>query len=316
MIVVTGGAGFIGSNIVHGLNKRGIKDILIVDNLGTGPKFLNLNGLQYADYMHKDDFLELLRGPRQGYSAIIHQGACSDTTQTDNDYLMRNNYLYSKEVLNACNRWHVPLIYASSAAVYGNGTAGFREELMCEQPLNGYAFSKLAFDNHVRHRRANGSLHTPVTGLRYFNVYGPQENHKGHMASVAFHLFNQLRDGGAMRLFEGSAGFRRDFIHVDDVVTVVLHFLDCPTTGIFNCGTGKAEPFTEVADSLQRLSPGGKVTEVPFPDHLKGKYQEYTCADLTQLREAGCGHGFMSLADGMERYHAVLAATDGYMTRS
>lgn len=316
MIVVTGGAGFIGSNIVHALNRRGVTDMLIVDNLGSSYKFLNINALRYSDYMHKDEFLGVLKGARSGITAIIHQGACSDTTQTDNEYLMRNNYLYSKEVLNACNRWHIPLIYASSAAVYGNAIAGFKEDHMCEQPLNGYAFSKLAFDNHVRHRQAQGSLHTHVTGLRYFNVYGPQENHKGHMASVAFHLYRQLKEGGAMKLFEGSEGFRRDFVHVDDAVAVVLHFLDRPATGIFNCGTGRAEPFTAVAAQLKALCPSSEVKQIPFPDHLKGKYQEYTCADVHNLRAAGCLHPFMSLAEGMARYFSVLQDSGGYLTRT
>ena len=316
MIVVTGGAGFIGSNIVRALNRRGISDILIVDNLSSGQKFLNLNVLRYADYMHKGEFLQTIKGPRGPYSAIIHQGACSDTAQTDHEYLMHNNYMYSKQVLNACNRWHVPLIYASSAAVYGNGTKGFREEHMCEYPLNGYAFSKLAFDNHVRHGLAQGTLNTAVTGLRYFNVYGPQENHKDRMASVAYHLFRQVKKGGTMELFEGSDGFKRDFVHVDDIVAVVLHFLDNPTTGILNCGTGRAEPFTAVADELLSKNPGSEVKVIPFPESLQGKYQELTCADLRQLRAAGCEHRFMTLKEGMERYYAVLTDNNGFLSRT
>lgn len=313
MIIVTGGAGFIGSNIIKGLNDLGIDDILVVDNIGTSNKYLNLNGLKFKDILHKDDFLQRL-GQFEHVETVFHQGACSSTTETDGNYMLRNNYEYTKSMLKACVNWKSKLIYASSASVYGNGENGFVEKVECEYPLNVYASSKWLFDNYLRNSFAK--LEIPVVGLRYFNVYGPQENHKGSMASVAYHFFKQIQEGGKMKLFEGSETFLRDFVYVEDAVKVNLFFLENTISGIFNCGTGEARSFLDMAKVFQGLNPGSDIEFVPFPDHLKGKYQTYTCADLDALRKAGYTDPFVTLDQGLASYNDILNATGGYHKQS
>jgi len=308
MIVVTGGAGFIGSNIVKGLNEAGEENIIVVDNLSNAEKHLNLNSLSIADYIDKDEFLQKLN-KFQNVRAIFHQGACSSTTEQDGKYMMSNNYEYSKTLLNYCLENSIDFLYASSASVYGNGKAGFVEKREAEYPLNVYGFSKFAFDNYVR--RVLPKVKSQVLGLRYFNVYGPQENHKGRMASVAFHLFHQLQETGKMKLFEGSGNFRRDFIHVADTVKINLHFYESKTSGIFNAGTGKARSFEDIATALQSLHGSGEIESIPFPEDLRGKYQEFTEAGLDKLRAAGYSREFMSLEEGVQQYYEQLSATDG-----
>jgi len=308
MIVVTGGAGFIGSNIVKGLNEAGEEDILVVDNLSNAEKHLNLNSLSIADYIDKDEFLQKLN-KFKNVSAIFHQGACSSTTEQDGKYMMSNNYEYSKNLLNYSLENSIDFLYASSASVYGNGDAGFVEKREAEYPLNVYGFSKFAFDNYVR--RVLPQVKSQVLGLRYFNVYGPQENHKGRMASVAFHLFHQLQETGKMKLFEGSGHFRRDFIHVADTVKINLHFYESKTSGIFNAGTGKARSFEDIASTLQSLHGSGEIESIPFPEDLRGKYQEFTEAGLDKLRAAGYSKEFMSLEEGVQQYSEQLSASDG-----
>ena len=308
MIAVTGGAGFIGSNIIKGLNDEGEAEILVVDNLSNGEKHLNLNSLSIADYIDKNDYLSNL-DKLQKVSTVFHQGACSSTTEQDGKYMMFNNYEYSKILLNYCLKNKIDFIYASSASVYGNGEKGFNEERESEYPLNVYGFSKFAFDNYVR--RILPKAESQVMGLRYFNVYGPQENHKGRMASVAFHLFHQLQETGKMKLFEGSAGFNRDFIHVADTVKINLHFYESKTSGIFNAGTGKTRSFEDIATILQHLHGSGELENIPFPEDLRGKYQEFTEAVLNNLRGAGFTEEFMSLEEGLRQYYQQLSDTDG-----
>ncbi len=308
MIAVTGGAGFIGSNIIKGLNDAGEAEILVVDNLSNGEKHLNLNSLSIADYIDKNDYLSNL-DKLQNVSTVFHQGACSSTTEQDGKYMMFNNYEYSKILLNYCLKNKINFIYASSAAVYGNGEKGFIEERESEYPLNVYGFSKFAFDNYVR--RILPKAESQVMGLRYFNVYGPQENHKGRMASVAFHLFHQLQETGKMKLFEGSAGFNRDFIHVADTVKINLHFYESKTSGIFNAGTGKTRSFEDIATTLLHLHGSGELENIPFPEDLRGKYQEFTEAGLNNLRSAGFTEEFMSLEEGVRQYYQQLSDTDG-----
>ena len=308
MIAVTGGAGFIGSNIIKGLNDAGEAEILVVDNLSNGEKHRNLNSLSIADYIDKNDYLSNL-DKLQNVSTVFHLGACSSTTEQDGKYMMFNNYEYSKILLNYCLKNKINFIYASSAAVYGNGEKGFIEERESEYPLNVYGFSKFAFDNYVR--RILPKAESQVMGLRYFNVYGPQENHKGRMASVAFHLFHQLQETGKMKLFEGSAGFNRDFIHVADTVKINLHFYESKTSGIFNAGTGKTRSFKDIATTLQHLHGSGELENIPFPEDLRGKYQEFTEAGLNNLRSAGFIEEFMSLEEGVRQYYQQLSDTDG-----
>ncbi len=311
MYIVTGGAGFIGSNLVRGLNRRGITDIVVVDDLEDGEKHQSLNALEFIDYIDYRDFLEWLeRFGKVSIDAILHQGACSDTMVHDGRYMLEVNYEYSKRLLRyAYGR--CPFLYASSAAVYGDGSGGFREEATCEYPLNVYGFSKFLFDRWVR--RTLPEPKTQVVGLRYFNVYGPQENHKGRMASVVFKFHGQMREKGRLEVFEGSDGFRRDFVFVDDCVDVNLHFLDHPeTSGIFNCGTGRAESFLELARETAKHYEEADIVEVPFPEALAGKYQAYTQADLTGLRGAGYEREFTSLADGVKAYVSVLKENEGY----
>lgn len=327
MIVVTGAAGFVGSNIVRGLNRRGHTNILAVDDLTDGDKFVNLVSGQIADYMHKDDFRRgVLEGFLPGVRAVFHQGACSDTTERNGHFMMDNNYRVTLELFEYCQSHKIPFIYASSAAVYGAGPV-YVEDLANERPLNVYGYSKFLFDQVVRARM--GTLTAQVVGLRYFNVYGPQEQHKGRMASVAFHNMNQFLAEGHVRLFGGWDGYAdggqmRDFISVDDVVDVNLHFLDhAKVSGIFNCGTGRAQAFNDVASavvnamrgiqgkpalSLEDLVKQGMVRYVEFPEDLKGRYQSYTQADITALRKAGFIAPMRDVQTGVTEYVQALHA--------
>lgn len=312
MIVVTGAAGFIGANIVHGLNARGATNILAVDDLSDGTKFRNLADAEIADYLDKDEFLERVESnDLPPISVIFHQGACSATTEWNGKFMMDVNYRYSKVLLACCQRYGVPFIYASSASVYGMGTQGFGEARGSERPLNMYAYSKFLFDQYVRKQK----LSAQVVGLRYFNVYGPREQHKGGMASTAFHFNNQLLGEGRCRLFEGSDGYgpgeqKRDFIHVDDVVAVNLWFWEhAEKSGIYNCGTGRAQTFNDVAQAVVGWHGRGTVDYIPFPEVLKGRYQSYTQADLTRLRAIGYDADFLSVEQGVPRYLDWLNAT-------
>ena len=324
MILVTGAAGFIGSNLVRALNARGERDIIAVDNLSRAEKFRNLADCQIADYLDKDELPARLAAlPR--LRAILHQGACSDTMEADGRYMMRNNYGCSLALLEHAATQRIPFVYASSAAVYG-GSRRFVEEPGCERPLNVYGYSKLLFDQVVRRRLPE--LKSPVAGLRYFNVYGPRESHKGRMASVAFHNYHQFVADGRVRLFAGHDGWAdgaqtRDVVHVDDVVAVNLFFLDgARRSGIFNCGTGRAQTFNEVAHTvvgtlrarrgeraltLAQMVEALLIEYVDFPEALKGKYQSFTEADLTQLREAGYEAPFSTVQQGVARYAQALA---------
>ncbi len=319
-IIVTGAAGFIGANLVRALNERGETDIVAVDNLTRAEKFRNLVDCEIADFLDKDEFRDRVqRRELPQPDAVFHQGACSDTMESDGRYMLDNNYRCSLELLHWCQQLHVPFIYASSGSVYGLGP-GFSEERAHEQPLNVYGYSKFLFDQVVRRMLAGATA--PVIGLRYFNVYGPREAHKGRMASVAFHHFNQFHAEGKVRLFEGSHGYadgeqQRDFIHVDDVVRANLFFRDKPASGVYNVGTGRAQPFNDVALAVvntMRESAGQppltlahaveqKLIEyVPFPEALRGKYQAYTQADVARLRAAGYRDPMMSVEHGTAAY--------------
>ncbi|KCB21578.1 ADP-glyceromanno-heptose 6-epimerase [Bordetella hinzii] len=321
MIIVTGAAGFIGSNLVRGLNRRGIHDIIAVDDLTQGDKFLNLVDCKIADYMHHEDVREWLRaGKLPRLRAVLHQGACSDTTERNGRYMMDNNYRVTLEWFEYCQAQRVPFLYASSAAVYGASTV-YVEDPANEGPLNVYGYSKLLFDQVLRTRLDR--LTAQVVGLRYFNVYGPHEQHKGRMASVAFHNMNQFLTEGHVRLFAGWDGYpdggqSRDFISVQDVVDVNLHFLDHPQiSGIFNCGTGRAQPFNDVAAAvvnslraekgeaalpLETLVSEGLIRYIPFPDDLKGRYQSFTQANVDNLRAAGFTAPMRDVQTGVSEY--------------
>ncbi|EEP99435.1 ADP-L-glycero-D-manno-heptose-6-epimerase [Yersinia ruckeri ATCC 29473] len=306
MIIVTGGAGFIGSNIVKALNDIGYKDILVVDNLKDGTKFVNLVDLDIADYMDKEDFVaSIVAGDDMGdIDAIFHEGACSSTTEWDGKYMMDNNYQYSKDILHFCLDRRIPFLYASSAATYGGRTDNFIEDRQYEQPLNVYGYSKFLFDQYVREILPQAD--SQICGFRYFNVYGPREGHKGSMASVAFHLNNQINAGENPKLFSGSENFKRDFIYVGDVAALNLWFWQNGVSGIFNCGTGRAESFQAVADAVVEYHNSGPVEYIPFPEKLKGRYQAFTQADLTNLRAAGYDKPFKTVAEGVKEYLAWL----------
>lgn len=308
MIIVTGGAGFIGSNIVKTLNEQGRTDILVVDDLKNGVQFKNIADCQLADYMDKQDFFEKILHEEEfnaKIECIFHEGACSVTTEWDGHYMMKNNYEYSKVLLHYCIKRQIPFLYASSAAVYGNNTT-FKEEPANELPLNVYGYSKLLFDQYVR--RILPNVHSQVVGFRYFNVYGPRESHKGSMASVAFHLNNQAHENGVVKLFEGCDGYgdgeqRRDFIYVDDVVKVNLWFAKHnDISGIFNVGTGRCQSFNDVAKGVLNYHQQAKLTYIHFPEHLKGRYQSFTEADISSLREAGYEQSFMTVEQGVAKY--------------
>ena len=320
--IVTGAAGFIGSNLVKALNERGVDQIIAVDNLTRADKFKNLVDCEIVDYIDKQEFIErLLAGHFDGdVDAIFHQGACSDTMEADGRYMMENNFRYSLGMLDWCIDQEVQFLYASSAATYG-GRSEFREERPFEAPLNVYGYSKFLFDQVVRQRLPEAS--SQIVGFRYFNVYGPRESHKGRMASVAFHHYNQFRSEHKVKLFEGCDGYangeqKRDFVYVGDVTRVNLYFLDHPEkSGIFNLGTGRAQSFNDLAvanvnscralagepkQSLEELLKQGFIEYIPFPEALKGKYQSFTQADLTKLRKAGYEAPFASVEQGVAQY--------------
>ena len=327
-IVVTGAAGFIGSNLIRALNARGETDIIAVDNLLDADKFRNLADCDIADYLDQDEFLARVTAGDfdDDITALLHQGACADTMETDGRYMMRNNYRYSVHLLDHCQNNDIPLLYASSASVYGAGKV-FSERREHEAPLNVYGYSKFLFDQYVR--RVLPERTAPIVGFRYFNVYGPREQHKERMASVAYHFFRQYRSDGRVRLFEGSDGYaageqRRDFVFVDDVVAVNLHFLDHPErAGIYNVGAGRAQTFNEVAAAtinacraaagqppltLVELVRAAAIEYIAFPSQLVGKYQSFTQADLSALRAAGYRAPMTPVEDGVAAYVERLMA--------
>ena len=330
-IVVTGAAGFIGSRIIAGLNARGFDDIIAVDDLTQGDKFRNLADLKIADYVDAERFYADFAARDFGHiEAVFHEGACSDTMELDGKYMLQNNFETSKQLFHAAQAQGTRLLYASSAATYG-GSAIFKEEPAFEAPLNVYGYSKLLFDQVMR-RKLGTQLQqakTQVVGFRYFNVYGPHEQHKGRMASVAYHQFHQFKTEGRVKLFGEYGGYApgaqmRDFVFVDDVVDVNLWFFDHPEqSGIFNLGSGRAQPFNDVACAvvntlraqdghvplpLETIVSMDLIAYIPFPDALRGKYQCYTQADLGALRASGCDHAFADVASGVGQYVQWMSA--------
>ena len=322
-ILVTGAAGFIGCNNVLELNRRGYKDVIAVDNLTKSEKFLNLAKCSISDYFDKNDFIERVRRDELPVPEVIfHQGACSDTMETDGRYMMENNYRYTLDLFNWAQKHRVPFIYASSAATYGASQV-FVEDVAYEGPLNVYGYSKYLFDQVLRANMK--SLTAPVAGMRYFNVYGPHEQHKGRMASVAFHQYFQFKKEGRVKLFEGCLGYgngcqMRDFVFVEDVIDIAMYFMTTGKSGIFNCGSGRAQPFNDVAltvvnslsgtdYTLEEAVSKGLIEYIPFPEALKGKYQAYTQADLTNLRAAGYESELHTVQQGTAKYMQYLSET-------
>jgi ADP-L-glycero-D-manno-heptose 6-epimerase len=329
-IVVTGAAGFIGSNIIKALNARGLTDIIAVDDLTQADKFINLARVEINEYVDAEVFYKKFSTGKYGsIDAVFHEGACSDTMETNGKYVMANNYELSCQLFLACQDYGARLIYASSAATYGNSVV-FREEAVCERPLNVYGYSKLLFDQKMRSECFKNNVlteqvkkRTQVVGLRYFNVYGPHEQHKGRMASVAYHQFHQFQKEGFVKLFDGYGGYAageqmRDFVSVDDVVAVNLWFFDHPeASGIFNLGTGRAQTFNDISYavintmrrgvgkktlSLKQIVQQKLIEYIEFPETLRGKYQCHTEADLTRLRAIGCDHNFGDVRTGVAQY--------------
>ena len=317
MYIVTGGAGFIGSNIVAGLNARGRSDVMVVDNLKNSTKFLNIRDLNVLDFMDKREFREQLRSgafDNVTIDAIFHQGACSDTMEYDGVYMMDNNFTYSKELFNFATKRRIPFIYASSAATYGDSTT-FVEHPDNENPLNVYGYSKLLFDRYVEQHLEG--VDSAVAGLRYFNVYGPREVHKGRMASMSRQLCLQLSKNGVANLFQGSGGYgdgeqRRDFIYVGDCVNINLFLAEerradgLPFQGIYNVGTGQSRSFNDIAQTLIKILGKGKVEYKPMPEVLQDKYQNFTEADITRLKSEGYDRSFTPLEEGLAAYVTFL----------
>ncbi len=321
MIVVTGGAGFIGGNLVRALNQRGVDEILLVDS-AAAIESRDLHGCRYAECMDEEEFIATGLNGRLAsrFTAVLHHGACTDTLCTDADYLRANILEYSQRIFSVCQERRIPLVYASSASVYGAGSE-FREQQSCEQPLNGYASYKLAFDEFVRSHLT--ALRAPVVGLRYFNVYGSDERHKGRMASMVHQLQKAFAAEGQVRLFAGSDGVgdgeqARDFVTVEDVVKVNLFFLDDPRhSGIYNVGTGAAASFNAVAQQvintmraargetsldLATMRKTGILTYFEMPASIQGRYQPYTRADIRRLRDAGYRTNFAPVRRGVADY--------------
>ncbi|MBS4062034.1 MAG: ADP-glyceromanno-heptose 6-epimerase [Bacteroidetes bacterium] len=312
MYIVTGGAGFVGSNLIRQLNVLGIEDIWVVDNLKSSQKFHNLVGCHIKDYSDKEEFISRLQEKYFSLptlKAIFHQGACTDTMEYDGKYMMQNNYSYSRALLDYALTKDIKFVYASSAAVYGSGT-NFEEKYENEAPINVYGYSKYLFDQYVRSVVKNAK--NTVAGLRYFNVYGPYESHKEKMSSVVYQFYRQLKDTKAIKLFQGTGGYadgeqKRDFVFVQDVARINTWFLEQDVIkGIFNVGTGVAQSFNEIARTLVALENYGEVSYIPFPKVLESKYQSFTQADISSLRRAGYSAPFVSLEDGIKHYHSML----------
>ena len=308
MIIVTGGAGFIGSRIISKLNEQGKSDIIVVDDLSEGIKMKNLARLEIADYIDVDDFIKDIKLDKNfgKIESLIHMGACSSTTEWNGKYVMNQNYEYSKELLHWSSNKSVSLVYASSASVYGDGSRGFVEDTRAEYPINMYAYSKYLFDTYVR--KAFPVLKNQVVGLRFFNVYGPHESHKGSQASVIFHANNQIKASGKISLFGSFENIiageqKRDFVYVDDCANVVTWMIENPNiSGIFNLGSGRAETFNELARSVIEWHGYGDIVYIDFPNDLKGSYQSFTQADLSLLRKSGFKEDFRSIKEGVFDY--------------
>lgn len=320
MIIVTGGAGFIGSNIVKELNNKGYNDILIVDDLTDGRKIRNIQMLDFSDYVDYEDFyhgISYRTVPGDSFDVVFHQGACADTMNYDGRYMMQNNFENSKQLFLYCQENKIPFIYASSASTYGRGINGFKEERACEEALNPYAYSKLFFDRFVR--QFLNDLEAQVVGLRYFNVFGPNEGHKDKMASLVRQMYYKLMETGEVTLFEGTDGYgngehTRDFIYVKDVCNVNFFFWEHPEiSGIFNCGTGTANTFNNFMKALISYAGKGEIKYIPFPESLKGKYQSFTQADVTNLLQAGYDKGFTNLEKAVHEYCELLENNEGYV---
>lgn len=308
--IVTGGAGFIGSNIIAALNERGEEDILVVDHLGQSEKWRNLVGLRFADYREKDDFRAAVQFDRlETVDAVFHMGACSSTTESNASYLVDNNYRYTRELCEWCLEHDVRFIYASSGATYGDGSLGYSDDdetTLRLRPLNMYGFSKHMFDLWALRR----GLFDRIVGLKFFNVFGPREDHKGEMRSVVNKAFHQIMENGEAKLFRSyRADYKdgeqvRDFVYVKDAVNVALWFADHPdVSGLFNCGTGRERTWNDLARAVfAAVGRPPKIVYVDMPDYLQGKYQYHTVADMTKLREAGYREPFTELEEGVRDY--------------
>lgn len=310
-VIVTGGAGFIGSCVVRSLNDAGVDDIVVVDDIAQTEKWLNLRDKRYKEYIHKSRFIEKLPElHRGGVSAVIHLGACSSTTERDFDYLYQNNFEYTKILWEHCAANDVPFIYASSAATYGDGSQGFddRADIDLLRPLNGYGYSKQLFDLWVR--RQAKSFPPQYVGLKFFNVYGPNEYCKGSMASMVYHGYRQIKERGTIRLFRScdpayaDGEQLRDFVYVKDVCDVILWLLAHPrVSGLFNVGTGRAQSFRELAEAVfHALGMEPRIEYIDMPEHLREKYQYYTKAEMDKLRQAGYTKPFMTVEQGVADY--------------
>jgi ADP-L-glycero-D-manno-heptose 6-epimerase len=317
-LVVTGGAGFIGSALVHKLNKEGIDDIVIVDALAESEKWRNLVGLRYSDYLHKNDFIGKVSTDTLNFvpQAVLHMGACSQTTMCDADFLMENNYRYTQVLAHWAVTRGIRFIYASSAATYGSGTVGFSDEvdLGLLRPLNRYGYSKHLFDLHAE----RSGLLKKITGLKFFNVFGPNEYHKGEMTSVVFKAFHQIKKTGRMKLFKShredykDGEQIRDFVYVKDCVEVMWWLLTHESVnGLFNLGTGKARTWNDLAKALfNAMGCPLRIDYMEMPETLRGSYQYFTQAGMDRLKKTGCPLVFRSLEEAVRDYIVNHLATD------
>lgn len=309
MIIVTGGAGFIGSCVVRSLNEAGRSDIVIVDNISETDKWMNMRNKKYIKYVHKLRFLEELP-TYENVEAIVHMGAQSSTTERDFDYLWENNFEYTKALWNYCAEKHISFIYASSAATYGDGSLGFNDRMDIDKllPLNGYGYSKQLFDLWVKHQAK--SFPAQYCGLKFFNVYGPNEYFKGSMASMVFHGFNQIKETGKVKLFKScnpnyaDGGQLRDFVYVKDICKVIMWLLvNKHVSGLFNVGTGRAQSFAELAEAtFHALDLEPNIEYIDMPEKLRGKYQYYTKAEMSKLYDAGYPYHFADVENGVRDY--------------
>ena len=321
-ILVTGGFGFIGTNLIKKLNEIGFSDITCIDSLNNPLKLINASEIKISDFIDKKEFFSILKNTSShafDYDYIFHQGACSDTTCEDGNYIMQNNFTFSKLLADICLENYIPMVYASSASVYGE--AKYFIESKNEKALNYYAYSKLLFDEYIRNKNIN-SLKSQIVGLRYFNVYGPYEEHKNRMASVILHFYNQMKKNKKINIFEGSHGLengehKRDFIHVDNVVDMNLWFFkNNKISGIFNCGTSEANSYNKIADIIINYFKQNKnnfnltvddyKNYIKFPADLKDKYQPFTESSNENIKSLGYDNKFYSIEEGVNKYLKYL----------